>query len=88
MLPLLDAPVRLTVAVRFYNTSKIPSFLKVAQKNKEIKKEGAKMKELTEKIIAIGLALALLCTPFVIGILLLPIVVLGTLLFCIVGKIK
>lgn len=46
------------------------------------------MKELTEKIIAIGLALALLCTPFVIGILLLPIVVLGTLLFCIVGKIK
>lgn len=39
------------------------------------------MKELAENLVAIGLVLAFLCVPFVIGLLFLPIAVLGTVLF-------
>ena len=46
------------------------------------------MKDLLETLVAIGVVLAFLCVPFVIGFLFLPIAVLGTLGYCLYDLLK
>ena len=46
------------------------------------------MKDLIETIIALGVVLAFLCVPFVIGLMFLPVAVLGTLGCCLYDLLK
>ena len=46
------------------------------------------MKELLETLVAIGVVLAFLCVPFVIGLLFLPVAVLGTFGYCLSDLLK
>lgn len=46
------------------------------------------MKDFVETMVALGIALAMLCVPFVIGLLFLPVAVLGTLGYCLYDLLK
>lgn len=46
------------------------------------------MKDLLETLVAIGMILAFLCVPFVIGLLFLPAAVLGTVGYCLYDLLK
>lgn len=46
------------------------------------------MKELIETIVALGMILVFLCVPFVIGLLFLPLAVLGTVGYCLYDLLK
>ena len=46
------------------------------------------MKDLLETLVAIGVVLAFLCAPFVIGLLFLPVAVLGTVGYCLYDLLK
>lgn len=46
------------------------------------------MKDLIETIVALGVVLAFLCVPFVIGLMFLPVAVLGTVGYCLYDLLK
>lgn len=46
------------------------------------------MKDLLETMVALGMILAFLCVPFVIGLLFLPAAVLGTVGYCLYDLLK
>ncbi len=46
------------------------------------------MKDLLETLAAIGVVLTCLCVPFVIGLLFLPVAVLGTVGYCLYDLLK
>lgn len=46
------------------------------------------MRNLLETMVALGMILAFLCVPLVIGLLFLPIAVLGTLGYCLYDLLK
>ena len=46
------------------------------------------MKDLIETIVALGVVLAFLCVPFVIGLMFLPVAVLGTVGYCLCDLLK
>lgn len=46
------------------------------------------MKDLLETMIALGMILAFLCAPFVIGLLFLPVAVLETVGYCLYDLLK
>lgn len=55
---------------------------------KALNEKGERMKDLLETLVAIGVVLACLCVPFVIGLLFLPVAVLGTLGYCLYDLLK
>ena len=55
---------------------------------KALNEKGERMKDLLETLIALGMILAFLCVPFVIGLLFLPVAVLGTVGYCLCDLLK